>query len=212
MLISVRILSKLSKEFENISLRKIVDSISNESYMQYDDKVVDVEHRRHSDGQYPTYDPKKDPKSSKHLRINRDEYLTLILHLFKSYVDVYRTHDILNALLADDKDASKNADNKQYKQIYDKVDKERNHRLDFDGIVRDFKELKEKSNAFAASDVIPPTPSTQCQNVYLDPAEFHRYQDDLESLVKLKDLVEQNVHLGDTFKKWRTAVAQYLVN
>lgn len=209
MLVSVRILSKLSKEFENVSLRKIVDSISNESYKQYDEKVEDTTARRRSGDKYPTYDPEKNRKPAKYLQMHRDEYLNLILHLFKSYVEVYRTNDILAALLSENKGASKNFDYRRYKELLTKIEKEQNFDLDFDRMFKDFTKLKASTKEFASTDMIPVLPLVKCHNVYLEPSEFVRCQEDLENLVKLKEIVDQNVQLGEEFKLWRTAVSEY---
>lgn len=210
MLVSVRILGKLSKDYENVSLRKIVESISSGSYKQYAEKKDDDASQRRSSENYPTYDPKKDKKISKHLTINRDEYLTLVLHLFKSYVEVYRTHDLKQSLLSDDMPASSTSDNEQYKNIHQKVLNEKNCRIDFDQLGKQWKQLKMSVKELASTDMIHVVPLVECQNVYLVPSEFVRYQEDLEYLDKLKELVDENVQLGDTFKHWRTAVSQYL--
>lgn len=209
MLVSVRIFNKFSKEFENVSLRKIFDNISNENYKQYSEKMDDVESERHSSENYPTYDPKKATKTPKHLTFTRDEYLTLVLHLFVSYIEVYRTNDLEKALLSDDNNPSSQSVNDQsYRRVHQKVENEKNHRLDFPKLMKDAKRLKIVAKDLATTDMLPVVPLLECQNVFLDPTELVRYQEDLEYLVKLKETVDQNVQFGDTFKKWRAAIKQ----
>lgn len=210
MLVSVRILSKFSKDFQNVSLRKIVDNILSGSYKQYAEKMDDDANRRRSSENYPTYDPKKDKKTSKHLTINRDEYLTLVLHLFESYIEVYRTHELKQSLMSDDKAVSGKLCNEQYKNIHQKVQNEKNHRMDFDQIAREWKQVKVAVKELANTDVMHVALLAECQNVYLVPSEFVRYREDLEYLIKLKEIIDENVELGDTFKQWRTAVNHYL--
>ncbi|KAG4069453.1 hypothetical protein HA402_001752 [Bradysia odoriphaga] len=212
MFISLRILNKFTKEFENITLRKIFDSISNESYKKYSIKMdVTASCQRKSD-KYPCFDPKKDKRPSKHLTINRDEFLTLVLHLFESYIDVYRTPDLLQSLLSDNVDAVNNSNNDHYEAVHGRIANEKNHRLDFDNIVKDWKQLKKNVNDLASSDKIPVAPLAECQSVYLEASEFVRCEEDLEYFLKLNELVEENVELGDSFKKWYTAVTQYFAS
>lgn len=213
MLISLRILNKFTKEFENLTLRKIFDSISNETYKKYGVKLDDTgncsQPINHNNNGYSSYDPKKIKKSSKHLIINREEFLTLVLHLFESYVDVYRTHDILQSLLSDDADATTWANNDLYTTVLSRVNDEKNCRLDFDSIVKAWERLKMTTKDLASSDKIPIAPLLECQNVYLEASEFVRCEDDLEYLLKLNDIIQENNELGDSFKKWHTSVNQY---
>lgn len=210
MLVSARILGKFSREYENVSLRKIAENISNGSHMQYAEKKGDDVSRRRRSENYPVYDAKKDKKTSKHLAINREEYLTLVLHLFKSYVEVYRIHDLKELLLSDDTATGSGSNIGQYKNVHQKVQNEKNHRLDYGQIIKEWKQLKTTAKTLASTDMIPVVPLVECRNVYLEPSDLVRYQEDLEYLVKLKEIVDGNVQLGNAFKKWRTVVAQFL--
>lgn len=212
MLISTRTLGKFSKEYEHVTLRKIVDNISSGSFKQYDVSVGHSPDRCRASDNYPTYDPKKDTKKTpKHLAINRDEYLTLLLHLFKNYFEVYRIHELQASLLTDANAAPDNEYHEQlYKNVHQKFENEKNHRMDFDQLFKDWKQLKATAKDIAATDMIPALPLVECKNVYLDPSEFPKYREDMDYLVKLKEIIEQNIQLGDSFKNWRTTVNEYL--
>lgn len=202
-------LNKFTKEFENVSLRKIVDSLESESYEQYDDKMI-AESRRSNNSSnvtYPTYDPKNHKKASKHLNMNRSEYLTLIFHLCRSYVGVYRTHNLLHAMSTDEDDKLNiQMQERQFKSVHEKCELEKNHRVNYDLIMRDLNQLKSTAERLDATDRIPVAPFTPCQNVYLEPSDIVRYVEDLKYLVKLNKIIVENVQVGEAFKHWNEIV------
>ncbi len=209
MLITSRILGKVTHQFENVSLRKIVDSITNKSYLQYAEKMDDTATRNRTKDTYPTYlPPQMNKKPSKNLPIDRDEFLTLVLHLFKSYLDVYRTHDLLAMLLSDN--VADVDHTKEFMKLQGKAQIEKSHRHDLHQINREAEQLRAAARDLASTDQIPVIPMTQCQNVYLEASDFVRLREDLEYLVKLKKMFDENVEVGDKFKLFRTAIIQYL--
>lgn len=210
MLITQRILSKFTKEFENVSVRKIFESISNESYKEYDEATnVSVSQRSDYSGTYPSYDPKRG-KQSKHLLIDRNDFLTLTFHLFDGYVGVHRTPELLQALLSDAVAApSYDSEREKYEKMFEKFENEKNHRLDFDQIVKDWNRLKLAAKKLAKSDAIPIVPLKPCHNVYLQASEFVRYEEDFVYLVKLNKIVEESVGVSEVFEKWHN---KYPVN
>lgn len=141
--------------------------------------------------------------------MNRDQFLILLLHLLESYVDVYRTHDLLRSLLAENVDAVNNSITEHYTAVHKRVANEKDHPLDYDSIARDWTRLKADGKSLASTDNLPVAPLAECQSVYLEPSQFVRYEEDLKYLLKLNEIVEENVELGDSFKKWHTTVNQY---
>lgn len=209
MLVSMRLLSKFTKDFEKISLKKIADNISNKVWMEYDERVDEVVHDVCVPEHYPTYEVTKPKRTPKHLVIYRDEYLTILLHLFESYVEVYRTHDVLELFLSDDGTLNK-SNNESYKQAKKRRTEEKNHSCDYEKIEKDWKQLNVAANEFATNDMIFIPKLVECQNVYVDPSVCVKYEEDLESIIQLKNIVDTDFELGDTFKKWHTSVSNYL--
>lgn len=204
MLVAARLLSKFDKDFEKISLNTIHDNVSNESWMQYDEKVVDVFRGCGSDATYPTYDPAHNKKASRHLAMSSNEYLDILLHLFKSYVEVYQPHELLHLL---SEDVITESNNEAYKLVIKKLANEKNHRFDFIKLLKDWKQLSDRVLKFADTDVIFVPKIVECQNVYINSPTCLRYEEDLENLIKLKETIETYVELGDQYKKWHSFIS-----
>ncbi|KAJ6643649.1 hypothetical protein Bhyg_08612 [Pseudolycoriella hygida] len=201
MFASIRILNKFLS-VENCTLHTIVDDVGKRSYNRYNEVPDECEDRDRQSENYPVYDPSRSRATSKHITINRNEYLTLIFYLFKSYVEIYRTHDLLELLLANEV-ATTSDSNKQFNELREKAIRDRTQRIDYDKI--NWKQLR-------ATDPIPQTPLQECRKVFLNASKFPKYQEDLHQLLKLKKLVGVTavVEQEGSFKKFCEAVRGYL--
>lgn len=208
MLTGSRLLSKFTRDFQTISIRKIFENIQNEVWMNYEETQINVSEQSVTD-KYPLYDPKQHKKVSKHLNMNRNEYLTLLLLLFESYVEVYRIHDLLEMLLSGDVIPNK-PNNELYRQEQKKGINEKRHRFDFVKLLKDWKYLNTASKECASTDMILLPKLIECQHLYVNLSLCLRCQEDLEYIIHLQEIIDQNSKVGDTFKEWRISIEKYL--
>lgn len=173
--------------------------------MQYKESVEDDVIRGCATDNYPTYDPAYNKQSKKHLAMSSNQYLDLLLHLFNSYMEVYQTHELLKIFFSEEEIS--NSNNDAYKSAIKKSANEKNHRFDFKKLIKDWTDLSDKAIEFAKTDTILVPKLVECENVYIDPSICLRCEEDLEYLVKLKEIIEKNCKLNDHFEKWYSFIS-----